>query len=354
VLESPAALLLSAMVQGHCFRRIIVTFVFVGNAGKMTDALCWGGGYCEDLAVEHAHFATAAYCGYPRTPAASVEEWQCGPDCEQSRKVYQVRQVTGTNVRLDASALIGRVGLRRKCMVAFRGTADLSGWIKDIESGIRVNVNNYGIECHVQSKNPKTNASHSKACLVGVGWADVYGTLRQRVNASLHEIGCTPGVELTITGHSLGAAVAQLAMFDMSSAGYHIVQSSVFGSPRVGDTTWVEAFEKRLGRDTVYRITYHQDPVPHLPMEGLGFMHASTEIYYSGNVSDGHTTCRSPTEAANCSMHYTGILGLIEKCVKNVQMCDHLNYMRMKKLTKMDGATCRNGTQEQNKRAIWL
>src|SRR5688572_26426698 len=71
---------------------------------------------------------------------------------------------------------------------------------------------------------------------------------------------------LWVTGHSLGAALATLAVNRLSrDAAFRLTGGYTFGSPRVGDT----GFGRAIGVP-VYRFRNDSDLVPHLPL-GLVF-----------------------------------------------------------------------------------
>lgn len=292
-----------------------------------------GEGYCEREAILQSYLSTAAYCGLRKSDRQSVEAWQCGPSCEHVSLMSHARQVTSDGLWSDASVIVGRHLL--SCIVAFRGTADRTGWMEDLNSIHLIDINSWNIPC----------SSAGGPCLVGKGWVEEYDSLRQYIKGNLTDLGCYPGtLPLKVTGHSLGGAVAQLAMFDLSLDGYRIARSNVFGSPRVGNRDWVAAFTASLGNTTVYHITHASDPVVHLPTVNMGFHHVPTEVYYPGDYWDGYKVCSEEGGDPACARSSGEVPGLLKKCVKNISQCDHLTYFMPLKINRMDGSTCLNAS----------
>lgn len=289
--------------------------------------------YDESEALVYAYLATAAYCGYPKTSQASLESWNCGPACDKVPGITHVRQII-TSDRNDAYAFVAK--RHGSCILAFRGTSDFAGWMQDAKSYRLVNMSSHGIPC-----------SHDGLdCLVGNGFIATYISLAAFIKGNLSAIGCLPGDAITVTGHSLGAAEAILAMFDLANEGYKVQHSYTFGQPRVGDTTFAAAFYSRIG--SIYRVTFRRDPVVHLPFERRsvqrpGFVHISDEVFYNGPVSEGYQFCSRVAlgfEDQNCSDRYGDVVGLLGSCLINIKECDHLHYMTNAKLILMDGFSC--------------
>lgn len=276
-----------------------------------------------------AYLSTAAYCGAPRYSREALEAWKCGPACDHVRGVHSVRQVwADPHFAVEASAFIGKY--RGRCLVAFRGTADGTEWLEDLRSGFRKKLSAGGIECRHGGSD----------CWVGSGWLAAYGAVRPFLLGNLTDIGCRKGSRLFITGHSLGGAAAQLAMYDLAGKGYRVQRSYVFGSPRAGNNAWAGAFEERLGTKAVFRVTHRQDPVPHLPPKALGFFDIPTEVFYIGNVTQGYQLCDGSQHYEDCSSIFKHLSEMIARCLHSIHNCDHLMYMTPLKVTRMDGATC--------------
>jgi triacylglycerol lipase len=72
--------------------------------------------------------------------------------------------------------------------------------------------------------------------------------------------GPTHSKPLWVTGHSLGGAMATLASVRLASEGYPLRAVYTFGSPRVGDRFFRNAY-----RLPYYRFVNENDLVPHLP-----------------------------------------------------------------------------------------
>ncbi len=75
---------------------------------------------------------------------------------------------------------------------------------------------------------------------------------------------------VTVTGHSLGAAVATLHAL-VAAYRFPNVTCVTFASPRVGNHAFAEAFASRNIRHT--RIFNHPDIVPKVPVELAGYLH---------------------------------------------------------------------------------
>jgi len=94
-----------------------------------------------------------------------------------------------------------------------------------------------------------------------------------------------PSVEIVLTGHSLGGALAVLcgSYLHFSGINSRIV---TFGAPKVGDQTFSNAFNG-LGLNCL-QVANIGDVVPHLPFESLGFTHIKTSLILS---CDGLCKC---------------------------------------------------------------
>lgn len=92
---------------------------------------------------------------------------------------------------------------------------------------------------------------------------------------------------LWVTGHSLGAALAALAVARWCEAGRPVSGLYTFGQPRTGDCTFTRNFDFDF-RPHAFRIVNNLDVVTRTPPRSLGYEHHGTFIYFtdSGALSD--------------------------------------------------------------------
>lgn len=88
-----------------------------------------------------------------------------------------------------------------------------------------------------------------------------------------------------------------------------------FGQPRVGDTNFAKYYDSLVPIN--YRITHSHDPVPHLPLEDMGFWHVATEVFYESDPNGTYTVCDGTGEDETCS----------DKFLTDIYVPDHLDYM---------------------------
>ena len=119
-----------------------------------------------------------------------------------------------------------------------------------------------------------------------MAFSGTYNFLRQSILEGLESQGA--GKRLFIAGHSLGAALATLALPDVSrktSSTSPILYT--YGSPRVGDKVFAEAFNRR-DAGASFRIVNTSDivvsiplPVPFAGVLGGFFTHVETPVDFT-------------------------------------------------------------------------
>jgi triacylglycerol lipase len=92
-----------------------------------------------------------------------------------------------------------------------------------------------------------------------------------------------PGRKVWFCGHSLGGALATLA----ADRYPHTRGVCTFGCPRVGDSTFADAFNAHLAGKTL-RYVNHHDVVTHVPPPFLGYEHVDQVRFIAkdGTISD--------------------------------------------------------------------
>jgi len=171
-----------------------------------------------------------------------------------------IQFLTGENflgIGLDVEVPIAFIATaNNNIYVVFRGTKTIDEWIADADFPFV----------------PYTNVSNGG--MTEKGFTDIYESLGivEEVN-SLAKMGDFDNVY--ITGHSLGAALAGLAMPDIAAnTDFSDPVTYSFASPRVGDSTFKSRFD---GFDTEsWRVFNTNDEVPKLPPSALGYTHVNT------------------------------------------------------------------------------
>lgn len=145
------------------------------------------------------------------------------------------------------------------------------------------------------------------------GWSAVYKGLCDSLRAELQGLK-VPGNRLTITGHSLGSALATLAVPEAIALGF-IVKNLNTASPRVGLESFKAYYESlRVERDNIpgclktMRVVNESDIVPSLPPILLGYEHVGIAFVFTANYpgqnkleteSNNHDPCCSYAYALN-------------------------------------------------------
>jgi len=101
-------------------------------------------------------------------------------------------------------------------------------------------------------------------------WTDLWNTLSKNRGTRT----------LWVTGHSLGGALATLAVAKLRQEKNQSINGLyTFGSPRVGNGKFADKFDDAFKKYT-YRFVNDNDAVPHVPTEDLGFRHIGTRMQF--------------------------------------------------------------------------
>ena len=88
-----------------------------------------------------------------------------------------------------------------------------------------------------------------------------------------------------VTGHSLGAALAGLAVGASNTKHTEIAGLYTYGMPRVGNKTFAEKFKARFGRRT-FRFVNNNDIVTRLPPGAIGYKHVGVVKYLNSEARE--------------------------------------------------------------------
>lgn len=247
--------------------------------------------YDQNLAKHFINISQASYC------VSSVDQWVC-TTCEPSVKLHYIVEKDGSK------AIQGFDNYTNSIFTAFRGSSNLHNWIENIRIRKTVHYNDSSIQI--------ANGFYKEYNYIKNELLDNLSILSNKYNTT----------NLSITGHSSGAAMATIMSYDFLKLypKYNISYLIQFGSPRVGNLEFVEDFNKY--NITSYRITHYYDMVPHVPEEFLGFRHISNEIWYNEDnseykICDDYNGVEDNTCSNSCSpLHCTST-------------SDHLYYLNI-------------------------
>jgi triacylglycerol lipase len=157
---------------------------------------------------------------------------------------------------------------------AFRGTVSLGDWLHDFDflSVPYEPVANYGT--------------------VHQGFQAVYQVVRESMLAEIHSAD-PKFTRLIVTGHSLGAALSELAAPDLLHNGGLAVVPEVqnFAGPRCGHHDFASSFDAQIG--TCFRVVNAWDIVPHLPPPLALFEHVGAAARVNGGFTLDELTAHS-------------------------------------------------------------
>lgn len=116
-------------------------------------------------------------------------------------------------------------------------------------------------------------AKSSSGAKMHRGFVDAYFSVREQIHTYLRE---HPTTSVTVTGHSLGGALATLCAVDVQYNFPSIaIELYTFGSPRVGNSGFAKSFNERVPKS--YRFVYGMDIVPAIPRPWQGYSHVDAE-----------------------------------------------------------------------------
>jgi predicted lipase len=180
--------------------------------------------------------------------------------------------------KTDTEGYIGYLTSDKSIYVVFRGSISTKNWLTDFLA-IKVPYTSF----------PECN------CEVHEGF---YNAEQRVIDDIIHEVGKLkakfPEYAVKVTGHSLGAALAQITSMDLFKVGYNVTVYN-FGQPRTGDKKYAEFATERV---QTFRVVHDRDVVPHLPFTiEMEFYHVCQEQFEdaAGNVRSCLNGCEDPT-----------------------------------------------------------
>jgi len=262
--------------------------------------------YDEDMAKAMAEVASAASCSF-QTQKNNIhmedlpkiyQRFRCD-ECEVAGfELEDVTTVVEKDLKDDDAlfAFVARAKSLRadstikdgNCIVSIRGTKNGANWWRNFA----VNFRN-GQEPDQAAFN---EAGECEGCGIHVGYSNIYHVLKPPIVAALESLGCGAGSGQAVyaTGHSMGAGIAALFIYDLQNNGFNMALSYTYESPRIGNQVFAQNFNNAFkpGRNVpMFRITHMRDLIVHFPLRnpngnGGGYTHMGAEVYY-GPAWDG-------------------------------------------------------------------
>lgn len=211
--------------------------------------------------------------------------------------------------------------VHKEIQVVFRGTVNLRNWAFNLMF-------------------PWVKTELVKVGTVHAGFLGAYKSVREPVKTVVRKLALEfEDYELVFAGHSLGAAVATLAIADAyglleDHRGYlHLPDMPVLiprskatlftvGSPRVGTDKFSKAFAN-AGFKRLVRLVNNADIVPHVPFRALGFRHIP-QAYWMDDKGIIQKCDHDGEDGGACGNEYYGLKAL-QLSVKN-HLLNHPNY----------------------------
>lgn len=230
------------------------------------------------LSLSLVYYTAASYCN----DRAQIASWTC-KFCFANNSLTNVTVIWNSTSQIQG--FVGWDAAAARAVVAFRGSVGALDWLEDFDFTLTPVPG-----C------PGCNASHGflHSC---------FYSIYPQLTAALAAL--PAGAPVLLTGHSLGAAVAELAAWHLAAAGAALEAVYTYGTPRVGNAAWARAWGAAVGRGgaaPAFRVIHFEDPVPHLPLELMGFVHPPTEVFYGSEAGGAWRQCSSSNgEDAACS-----------------------------------------------------
>ena len=163
--------------------------------------------------------------------------------------------------KTDTQAFI--TGSESHLIVCFRGTSS-------------------GTDALVDARFLKTDAFGGRG-RVHRGFQGALDSVWSQLKTAVDSLGATK--KLFICGHSLGAALAELAAHRFALGEYPVAGVYVYGSPRVGNRDFMDAYNELLEEKTFLHIN-NKDIVAQIPPRILGFNHlgGSPRLFDEGHA----------------------------------------------------------------------
>ncbi|MTJ10882.1 lipase family protein [Anabaena sp. UHCC 0204] len=127
------------------------------------------------------------------------------------------------------------------------------------------------------------NNKNSSGVLMHRGFVNAYFSVREQIHKYIKDQNIT---NVTVTGHSLGGALATLCAVDIQynfANQLSSIEAYLFGAPKVGNKSFRESYNQRV--PNTYRFIYGMDLIPELPRWWQGYEPVDQELRIGSRFS---------------------------------------------------------------------
>jgi hypothetical protein len=231
--------------------------------------------YNVTAALNGVYYSKVAYCDH-----SAISNWQCGEQCQYFSGIKNV--TVAWDNKDEAQGFVAFNAAHNQIALAFRGSHNIANWIEDFTFEL------------VQYPGAPDG------CKVHKGFYESYMAMRQTLMPVVLDLARHhPTASIFVAGHSQGAAQSQFAFMDVLAAVPAHVEKTLynFGQPRVGNPTFAKWAEGRLPAGAHFRAVHNADPVPHLPLVDMGYLHYPREVWYNKKFQPlGYKVCAGTGE----------------------------------------------------------
>jgi hypothetical protein len=180
--------------------------------------------------------------------------------CQASKCAYLAETPGVTRIVCEASDTVVLIDQQpNDLIISFRGTADLTNWLTDLDCAFSYLCLDSNAEVHA-------------------GFLKAWHSVRDEVLRAY--VALAGNRRVWITGHSLGGALAVLAATDFFLQRLPTVCGCyTFGQPRTGNLAFREWYQVWLGART-FRVIHADDMVARIPWLLGAYRHVGHEVFY--------------------------------------------------------------------------
>jgi hypothetical protein len=213
----------------------------------------------------YTQFALAAYC------PTNIAQWKCGASCNANPSF--VPYANGGDGGATPYWFVGYDPVSKAAIVSHSGTDPTN-----LQS-LLVDANFFW-----DTLSPSLFPGISSSIQVHDGFTNAQANSASAVLAAVKKIMKDRSVtKVTVIGHSLGGAIAQLdAIFLKLQIPSLAVKVITYGQPRIGNQAFANYMDTNFPDLT--RVTNQEDLIPIVPGRFLGFHHSHGEIHNEGST----------------------------------------------------------------------